>query len=172
MKLAFDTQTGSISGMVHDQSLTFAPHIVVVDAPADYDESKINDYTYVVDEEGKGSLVIDPQAALSTAKTRKLRAIRTHFDAIMQGIKATVAAYEIQTWDTQREELVRFLTDPSLPTPYVDSLAAARGETRDTLFPKIQAKVQQLAAIQGAQQALEKRAEAVTSIEELESITW
>ncbi|MBD3768455.1 MAG: hypothetical protein IE928_11040, partial [Gammaproteobacteria bacterium] len=106
MKLAFDTQTGSISGMVHDQSLTFAPHIVVVDAPADYDESKINDYTYVVDEEGKGSLVIDPQAALSTAKTRKLRAIRTHFDAIMQGIKATVAAYEIQTWDTQREELV------------------------------------------------------------------
>ncbi|UQB42877.1 hypothetical protein JX580_02985 [Thiomicrospira microaerophila] len=46
-------------------------------------------------------------------------------------------------------QLVKYLTDQALPTPYVDTLAMARSENRTTLFPRIQAKVQQLAVIQG-----------------------
>lgn len=114
----------------------------------------------------------NPAAALERMKLDKIKSIRAHFDAVMDAVRSEVARYEIETWDTQRDELSRYLADPSAPTPYVDSLAAARGETRDTLFPKIQGKVQQLAAIQGAQQALEKQAEAAKTIEELESITW
>lgn len=157
------TQDGLITGFINSSDAIEG----TIEAPEGFAPDMM--HTYVVQ---NGQAVQDPQALLELTKIQKTNQIRAHFEQIMMGVRATVAEYEVQTWDTQREELVRYLRDPQEPTPYVDALAAARGETRDTLFPKIQGKVQQLAAIQGTQQALEKRVEAAATMSELENIVW
>lgn len=166
MKLVISTSTNSIAGMTSDENYNVAGY-VLADMPEGFDETHINDYTLV-----DGVLTIDPTAALQRAKLQKIRAIRTHFDGVVNGIKATVASYEVATWDTQRNELTMYLANQTNPTPYVDSLAAARGETRETLFPKIKAKVDAMAALQGTQQMLEKQVEAATSLAEVEAVSW
>lgn len=166
MKLVISTSTNSIAGMTSDENYNVDGY-VLADMPEGFDETHINDYTLV-----DGVLTIDPTAALARAKLQKIRAIRTHFDGVINGIKATVAAYEVATWETQRNELAAYLANPSNPTPYVDSLAAARSETRETLFPKIKAKVDAMAALQGTQQMLEKQVEASTTLAEVESVSW
>lgn len=164
MKLIINTSTNSIQGMI-EGALEELPNITYIDPPEGFDITQINDYTLV-----DGVLTIDPTAALARAKLVKIRAIRGKYDSIMQGIKATVAAYEVQTWDTQRNELTLYLTNPANQTPYVDSLAAARGETRDVLFVKIKVKVDAMAALQGQQHALEKQVEAATTLEEVNAV--
>ena len=166
MKLVISTSTNSIAGMTSDENYNVTGY-VLADMPEGFDITQINDYTLV-----DGVLTIDPTAALARAKLTKMRAIRSHFDGVVNGIKATVAAYEVATWDTQRNELTAYLANPANPTPYVDSLALARGETRDTLFPKIKAKVDAMAALQGTQQMLEKQVEAATTLAEVESVSW
>lgn len=164
MKLVINTQTNSIAGMTSDENYNVTGYILA-DMPEGFDETHINDYTLV-----DGVLTIDPQAALSRAKVQKIRAIRTHFDGVIQGIKATVANYEVQTWDTQRNELTMYLANSANPTPYVDSLAAARGETRDVLFTKIKAKVDAMASLQGTQHLLEKQVESATTLAEVDAV--
>ena len=164
MKLIINTSTNSIQGMI-EGALEELPNITYIDPPEGFDITQINDYTIV-----DGVLTIDPVAALQRAKLQKIRAIRTHFDGVVNGIKATVASYEVATWDTHRNELTMYLANQTNPTPYVDSLAAARGETRETLFPKIKAKVDAMAALQGTQQMLEKQVEAATSLVEVGAV--
>ena len=164
MKLIIDTNIGAITGTASGAN-GLPEGLVYIDPPEGFDITQINDYTLV-----DGVLTIDPVAALSRAKLSKIRAIRGKYDGIMQGIKATVAAYEVQTWDTQRNELTAYLANPTNPTPYVDSLAAARGETRDVLFGKIKVKVDAMAALQGQQHALEKQVEVATTLEEVNAV--
>lgn len=165
MKLIINTLSGSIVGLFEGNQPESLPNIDYLDPPEGFDITQINDYTLV-----DGVLTIDPVAALSRAKLAKIRAIRGKYDGIMQGIKATVATYEVQTWDTQRNELTAYLANPANPTPYVDSLAAARGETRDVLFGKIKVKVDAMAALQGQQHALEKQVEIATTLEEVNAV--
>jgi hypothetical protein len=171
MKLIIDTKTNSIAGMTSDENYNVTGY-VLADMPTDFDETHINDYVYSVDENGLGVLTIDPIAELSRSKVQKVRAIRAYFDGIVTGLKASVAAYEVATWDTQRTELTAYLANANNPTPYVDSLATARGETRDVLFGKIKAKVEALATLQGKQQALEKQVDAATDMGTLNAITY
>lgn len=166
MKLIFDTRTNSINGTASGEN-DLPEGLIYLDPPEGFDITQINDYTLV-----DGVLTIDPTAALARAKLQKTRAIRSHFDGAVNGIKATVAAYEVATWDTQRNELTMYLANPANPTPYVDSLAASRGETRDKLFVKIKAKVDAMAALQGTQHALEKQVEAATTLAEVEAVSW
>jgi hypothetical protein len=167
MKLIINTLTGSIIGMFDGNQPEILPNINYLDPPDGFDITHINDYTMV-----DGVLTTDPQAALSRAKVQKVREIRAYFDGIVTGLKASVAAYEVATWDTQRTELTAYLANANNPTPYVDSLAAARGEYRDVLFGKIKAKVEALATLQGKQQALEKQVEASTDMGTLNAITY
>ena len=166
MKLIINTIKNSIIGTFEGTPETL-PDTLYLDPPEGFDITQINDYTLV-----DGVLTLDPVAALNRAKLNKVRAIRAHFDGVVQGIKATVANYEVATWETQRNELTAYLANPANPTPYVDSLAAARGETRETLFPKIKAKVDAMASIQGVQHTIEKAAEAATTLAEVEAVTW
>lgn len=166
MKLILNTATNSIEGLIEGAE-EILPNIIYLDPPQGFDITQINDYTLV-----DGVLTIDPVAALTRAKQAKIRAIRAYFDGVVTGIKATVANYEVATWDTQRNELTAYLANPANPTPYVDSLAAARGETRDTLFPKIKAKVDAMAALQGKQQTLEKAVDVATDLATVNAITY
>jgi hypothetical protein len=117
-------------------------------------------------------VVLNPQILLARAKNEAIKALRNKFEDIIRTLKTSVAAYEVATWDTQRNELTAYLTNANNPTPYVDSLAAARGETRDVLFGKIKVKVEALATLQGKQQALEKQVESATDMDTLNAITY
>jgi len=161
MKLIVDGD-GFIIGRVSD---IYSGPATVVDVSDDFDLSRASEYVLF-----SGSLTSDPQAVLLTVKRRAINKIRTHFDNTMHGIKASVASYEVLTWDTQRNELAMYLASPANPTPYVDSLAAARGETRDVLFTKIKAKVDAMAALQGTQHLLEKQVEAASTLAEVEAV--
>jgi hypothetical protein len=136
-----------------------------IEAPETFKPEEFDTWTLV-----DGVPMQDPAALLAITKLRKLKEVRQKYDGIMQGIKASVASYEVLTWDTQRNELTAFLANPANPTPYVDSLAAARGETRDVLFTKIKAKVDGMAYLQGQQHALEKQVEAATTLEQLQAL--
>jgi hypothetical protein len=166
MKLIFNNNLGAIIGTASGAN-ELPDGMIYLDQPEGFDITQINDYTLV-----DGVLTVDLQAALSRAKVQKVRAIRAHFDGIVTGLKASVAAYEVATWDTQRNELTAYLANATNPTPYVDSLAAARGETRDVLFGKITAKVEALATLQGNQQSLEKQVEAATDMDTLNAIAY
>jgi hypothetical protein len=166
MKLIFNKDLGTIIGTASGAN-KLLDCMIYLDQPEGFDITQINDYALV-----DGVLTIDLQAALSRAKVQKVRAIRAYFDSIVTGLKASVAAYEVATWDTQRTELTAYLANANNPTPYVDSLAAARGETRDVMFGKIKSKVEAMAALQGKQQALEKQAEAATDMGTLNAITY
>jgi hypothetical protein len=166
MKLIINKNLGIIVGTASGVN-ELPDGMIYLDPPEGFDITQINDYTLV-----DGVLTIDPVAALSRAKVQKVREIRAYFDGIVTGLKASVAAYEVATWDTQRTELTAYLANANNPTPYVDSLASARGETRDVLFGKIKAKVEALATLQGKQQALEKQVDAATDMGTLNAITY
>jgi len=166
MKLIIDTTSNKVTGTTTDEQHVPPTGYVLVDAPEDFNQDVIDDYIMV-----DGVVVLNPQILLARAKNEAIKAIRDKFENIIRTLKTSVAAYEVQTWDTQRAELAVFLADATKPTPYVDSLAAARNETRDYLFSKIKAKVDGMASLQGQQHALEKMVEAASSVEEVKAIS-
>jgi hypothetical protein len=110
-------------------------------------------------------------STLDGKKAAHLHMIRTYYAGVIARIKADVAAYELETWDIQREEYVRYLIDPAAPTPYVDGLCFARTLDKAALMEKIGNKVRGLAVIQGTQHMLEKSVEEATTVEQLDAIT-
>jgi hypothetical protein len=167
MKLIIDTTSNKVTGTTTDEQHVPPTGYVLVDAPEDFNQDAIDDYIMV--DEG---VVLNPQILLARAKNEAVKAIRNKFEDIIRTLKTSVAAYEVATWDTQRNELTVYLANANNPTPYVDSLAAARGETRDVLFGKIKVKVEALATLQGKQQALEKQVESATDMDTLNAITY
>ncbi len=139
--------------------------LLYMDMPDDFEFASANDYTLV-----DGALVVDPVAALARRKTVKIREIRAYFDVVINGIKASVAQYEVATWDTQRVEYTTHLADSAAPTPYIDSLATARGIDRLELLAKVGAKISALATVQGKQHALEKIVEECVSVAEIDGV--
>jgi hypothetical protein len=167
MKLIIDTTSNKVTGTTTDEQHVPPTGYVLVDAPEDFNQDVIDDYIMVDD-----VVVLNPQILLARAKNEAIKAIRDKFEKIIRTLKTSVAAYEVQTWDTQRTELAVFLSDPTKPTPYTDSLAAARGETREVLFPKIKVKVDGMASLQGTQQRLEKEVEAAIDMAALNAIAY
>ncbi len=167
MKLIIDTTSNKVTGATTDATHVPPTGYVLVDCPEDFNVDAVDDYIFIDD-----MVVINPQILLSKAKTEAINAIRSKFEEIVRTLKSSVAAYEVQTWDTQRTELAVFLSDPTKPTPYIDSLAAARGETREVLFGKVKVKVDSMAFLQGTQQRLEKEVEAATDMTTLNAISY
>lgn len=122
--------------------------------------------------ETKVFVSVTPVVTLAGAKSAKISAIRAHFETIITSVKADAAPYEIDTWDTQRQELMAWEQNNTTPTPYVAGLAAARGMTVAALMAKIAAKVTAFAQLQGAQHALEAQVEAALTVEDVEAITF
>lgn len=111
--------------------------------------------------------VLIPEAVvvptLAEAQAKKIATIRAHFGAMVDGLKADAAPYEVETWGVQNAEYSAWTANNTTPTPYVSALAAARGMTISVLMAKIGVKVAGLATIQGMQQALEDAVKAATT---------
>jgi len=135
------------------------------------------DSDYKVTTHENGSVVRElnapaPQLSFDQLKTAKITAIRAHFGAMVDGLKADAAPYEVETWGVQTSEYSAWVANNTTPTPYVSALAAARGMTLADLMAKIGAKVAGLASIQGAQHALEAAVNAATTQAELDAVVF
>lgn len=107
---------------------------------------------------------------LSKNKTAKIKQLHEKYQNIINSIKAQSAQYEIETWSTQNAEWTKWNIDNATPTPFVDSIATARGISRDALLDKIGNKVLRIATLLGTQQAFEDQIKACTTQAELDAI--
>lgn len=108
---------------------------------------------------------------IQLARSGKLAEIRAFFEGVVGRLKQDVAAYELASWDTQREEYTRWVMDNSVPTPYVDGLVLGRGIDKTVLMGKIAAKITGFSALQGTQHHYEDLVAAATTVAEVNAIT-
>lgn len=109
---------------------------------------------------------------LEIAKANKINEARDYYNEIIVGFQSDSAEFEIETWETQRSEWVRFIGDPLSLTPYCDMLATTRGITRELVMEKIGIKVTSIAQVQGTLHKIEDQISACTTIEAVDLIGW
>lgn len=138
----------------------------------------IDQYPGMSDEAVLSKVLADQQVVTPTVtetlddvKKVKLLEIRTHFNNIVESLKADVAPYEVATWDVQRIEYVDWLKDHNAITPYVTALAVGRGMDLETLMSKIGVRVTALANLQGMQQALETQVTSCTTVDQVKAVS-
>ena len=104
---------------------------------------------------------------------QKIEDIRQYFDEMVQNVShANGADFEQDTWETQRNEWMLYSASPSANTPYIDTLSATRGVTKDYLLGRIGYNVLGYAQIQGNLHKYEDMINACTTEEELDQIVW
>ena len=90
--------------------------------------------------------------------------------AIIYKLTAKYAPYEIESFVDQRNEWKAWKADKTTATPIVDTLATTRGINKEELMAKIEANVLAIVQLQGAQNALEDKIKACTTIEMLQEL--
>jgi hypothetical protein len=115
--------------------------------------------------------VAAPERELAEVQRQKIVDVRTWANNIIQAAKADTAQYEVDTWDTQRNEYTAWLASSKAPTPYLDALATARGIKREDMMAKVGRKIAAFAQIQGTQQALEKQVMSAMKVEDVDAVT-
>lgn len=119
-------------------------------------------------------LVIDID--LSRAKAAKIASFNGPFEIAAAQIKAGYPSSEVESWPIQEKEALAWDANNAELTPYIDSLASARGIPRDQYLIKTIAKVNAFraasAAIIGKRQRLEDAAKAAATLDALRAIVW
>ena len=105
---------------------------------------------------------------LNSAKQPYLKQNRDAYQMGADKLKAGYSSFELDLFDIQQSEWKTWYLDNTSSTPFVDSLATARGIDRLVLLGKIGTKVLEFSIILGQQHAKEDAIKAATSIEELE----
>ncbi len=125
-------------------------------------------YTYVVN--------IRPDALARKAEDINTK-VGTVFDSKVSLVTSGYTDKSIETWDLQRSEALAYDADVNAPTPLVDSLAIARGITKEDLVGRILAKATAFAGVMGALLGNQQRIEDLVALavdaddmEELERI--
>lgn len=109
---------------------------------------------------------------LDDIKANKINEARQYFNEIIVNLESNSAEFEVATWETQRSEWLAYISDVNANTPYCDTLATARGITKDVLMCKIGAKITGIAQIQGTLHKTEDSINACTTESEVNAITW
>lgn len=120
----------------------------------------------VPDENGYPILVDPPAPTLTDAKATQHAAIATAFSLAAQNLTAGYPEAERLTWPTQQSEALAWEADNSTPTPYLDSIAAARGidvqQMRNLTVTQVHAFQTASAQLVGTRQKLRDQIDAVT----------
>lgn len=110
-------------------------------------------------------LEIDNEQTLDEAKTEYIHLIHDYFEDTMDSVKATMANFEQDTYQTQETEWRAYEQDNNALTPYVDKLAELRSIPKDYLMQRIGSNVLFFADIQGNMYALEDAVNAQETVE-------
>lgn len=116
--------------------------------------------------------------ALQQAKDKKLQQLNSTAQAYINKASGAdkLPEFEIQTWVIQGHEAKAWHTDPTVPTPTLDKIAAARGISPDLLKRKAYEKTikfEELTAnVVGLRQAIETKIKQANTLPELDAITF
>ena len=113
--------------------------------------------------------------AFETAKVQKLAEINTKCNQILKYAVATYPETEQQTFYKQDAESAAYLANPeTADTPFLITLAAARGIDLETMVTKVRAKTDAFAQLSaficGQRQAMEDKLDKCASKEEVEAL--
>lgn len=113
---------------------------------------------------------------LPTLKAIKLAQINASYQETLDLITQATPQAEIQSWATQESEAKAYQNNQEAPTPYIDSLAKARGVEKGELVAKILEKVQVFstlsATLTGSRQKCEDAIAKSQNAKELEAIIF
>lgn len=113
---------------------------------------------------------------LHTLKAIKLAQINASYQEALDLITQATPQAEIQSWATQESEAKAYQANQEAPTPYIDSLAKARGVEKGELVAKILEKAQVFstlsATLTGSRQKCEDAITKAQSSQELEAIIF
>jgi len=134
-----------------------------------YESEEDADVGFYVVFDTKNYRIINP---LEKKKIDVLIDIKNKFNNKMKELAAKYPETERDTWPIQQAEWSEWVKDPdNAKTPFVDSLAAARGIDRETLLERIGVKVTEIAALLGKKQAFEDQVAQAETLEDLEAIS-
>ena len=102
---------------------------------------------------------------------QKTKEAISFYENQVQASLTTMANFEPDSWEAQRNEWNAYQLDVNSSTPYCDALYTARGITKVDLMTKIGLKVISVATIQGTLHGKLDQIEAATTITELDLIT-
>ena len=116
-----------------------------------------------------------PAPTLEEAKAAKLAEINAGCDAILKQAVAGYPETEQQTFYKQDAESAAYLENPeTAETPFLTTLATARGIDLDTMVEKVRAKTDAFAQLSaficGQRQAMEDTLDALETVEEVEAL--
>ncbi|AZS78748.1 hypothetical protein ELS24_10025 [Achromobacter spanius] len=126
----------------------------------------------------KGGLEKKPQAprSLQEAKVQKIYDIDLAFEQEAAILISGYPSSERLTWPAQQAEALAWKADPAASTPYLDSLAAARGidaaDMRKRTLDQIELFMTASGPMLGKRQRLRDEVNQAKSVEELNAITW
>ncbi len=89
------------------------------------------------------------QKTLDELKAIKEKEAVVFYQNIINNNLSDVADFEIQSWEVQRAELLKYRDGVNALTPYCDTLSTARGIDKSTLMDKIEVKILSGAGVQG-----------------------
>ena len=116
-----------------------------------------------------------PAPTLEEAKAVKLAEINRECDVILQQAVAGYPETEQQTFYKQDAESAAYLENPETETPFLTTLATARGISLATMVEKVRAKTDAFALLSayicGQRQAMEDQLDACETVEEVQAIT-
>lgn len=113
---------------------------------------------------------------LPTLKAIKLAQINASYQEALDLITQATPQAEIQSWATQESEAKAYQANQEAPTPYIDSLAKARGVEKGELVAKILEKAQIFstlsATLTGSRQKCEDAIAKAQNAKDLEAIIF
>lgn len=113
---------------------------------------------------------------LPTLKAIKLAQINASYQEALDLITQATPQAEIQSWATQESEAKAYQNSQEAPTPYIDSLAKARGVEKGELVAKILEKAQIFstlsATLTGSRQKCEDAIAKAQNAKDLEAIIF
>lgn len=119
---------------------------------------------------------INPPVTVEQAKARKHAEINAAFSDAATALTDGYPDAEKLTWPVQQQEALAWDADNNSPTPYLDSVASARGidevEMRQLTLAQVQAFRTASAGLVGTRQRLRDQIDAAESVETVESIQW
>lgn len=125
-----------------------------------------------------GTLVLEAEenAVLAEAKKRALQKINDAYDTAVKVLVASYPDREVDTFTRQEQEAFAWVADNTASTPFIDGMLVTRSISKHELVDRILFKAQALAdemgKMTGKRQALEKQINALTTLEQLETIQW
>ena len=121
-----------------------------------------------------GNSPIIPVPDFETVKFEKCEAIKEACDAALDKVYEQYPHHEAATWFKQEQEALAYTADNNANTPFLNSMAEARGVTKEEVVNRILTKAQAFSdyagKIIGHKQAVEDQIERCTTIDELNTI--